>query len=223
MKPYYSQSGVEIYHGDCREFLDALPLIEIGHMLTDPPYGIALANHARGKRRSNRSFAIAGDVDQVVGQEVLTWAHERNVAVTTFANPLRPWLGPWRQCLVWDKGPAVGGGGDPETLWKQSWELIQTSGHRRGGERDSSVLNFWVTPLNSVLHPAAKPEALMLYLIERLTGSVLVIVDPFMGSGTTLVAAKRLGRSAIGIELEEKYCEIAAKRLQQEALPLEVA
>ncbi len=72
-------------------------------------------------------------------------------------------------------------------------------------------------------HPCPKPESLMLELVRQFTDYGETILDPFMGSGTTLAAAKRLGRKAIGIELEEKYCEIAAKRLQQEALPLEVA
>jgi site-specific DNA-methyltransferase (adenine-specific) len=73
------------------------------------------------------------------------------------------------------------------------------------------------------VHPAQKPEGLMRDLVHDFSMPDETILDPFMGSGTTLVAAKRLGRKAIGIELEEKYCEIAAKRLQQEALPLEVA
>ena len=72
------------------------------------------------------------------------------------------------------------------------------------------------------LHPTPKPELLMADLVMQFTDAGDTILDPFMGSGTTLVAAKRLGRKAIGIELEEKYCEIAAKRLSQGALNLEM-
>ena len=71
-------------------------------------------------------------------------------------------------------------------------------------------------------HPTQKPIALMEWCLQFIKGELLVL-DPFMGSGTTLVAAKRIGRRAIGIEIEERYCEIAAKRLAQRALPLGVA
>jgi DNA modification methylase len=72
-------------------------------------------------------------------------------------------------------------------------------------------------------HPSPKLECLMYWLVEELSAPGDVVLDPFMGSGTTLVAAKRLGCRAIGIEIEERYCEIAAKRLGQEVLPLEQA
>jgi site-specific DNA-methyltransferase (adenine-specific) len=219
MTPYYEQSGVVIYHGNCEELLDGY-FAAPAHVMTDPPYGINLANHAAGRERSDRSFAIAGDEDQTLGQAVLNWAHVSSVPVVAFANPRKPWAGPWRQWLVWDKGPVVGGGGDTATLWKLSWELIQVSGRKKRGPRDSSVLNYWVTPQLSAVHPAAKPEALMAYLVYCLTDNDDMILDPFMGRGTTLVAAKRLGRKAVGIEIDERYCEIAAKRLQQEVLPL---
>jgi site-specific DNA-methyltransferase (adenine-specific) len=72
-------------------------------------------------------------------------------------------------------------------------------------------------------HPTQKPEAVMRWALLQAPESVKTVLDPFMGSGTTLVACKRLGRVCVGIEREERYCEIAARRLQQEALPLEVA
>jgi DNA modification methylase len=71
-------------------------------------------------------------------------------------------------------------------------------------------------------HPTQKPEEVMVWCINQLPKRPKTILDPFMGSGTTLVSAKRLGYSAIGIEIEERYCEIAAKRLEQEVLPLEM-
>ena len=98
------------------------------------------------------------------------------------------------------KGPMRWNGGGHPAVW--------THGTCRVGRPD---------------HPCPKPEPLMRELVSLFANFDDVILDPFMGSGTTLVAAKRLGRRAIGIELEERYCEIAAKRLQQEALPLEVA
>lgn len=107
-----------------------------------------------------------------------------------------------------------------------------TIAHRRGRKKwnGGGSHAVWSYPIvlnrshsDPRLHTTQKPEPLMLELVRLFTDGGDTVLDPFMGSGTTLAAAKRLGRKAIGIELEEKYCEIAAKRLQQEALPLEVA
>jgi hypothetical protein len=89
------------------------------------------------------------------------------------------------------------------------------------GAKQTVLKSGETSPVNG--HPCPKPEGWMRWLVNLVSQPGEVVVDPFAGSGTTLVAAKRLGRRAIGIEIEEKYCEIAAKRLQQEALPLEVA
>lgn len=188
-------------------------------LVTDPPYGIDLKNHGRNDGRRRRSdFAIIGDSDPVAVQTILDLFGSGPRIV--FASPMRAWAGAWSQFLVWDKGPAVGGGGNPGTHWKFTWELIQVSGlGKLGGIRDEAVLRHWVTPATSREHIAAKPLSLMKYLICKAppTGYIL---DPFMGSGSTLRAAKDTGRRAIGIEIEERYCEIAAKRLSQEVLPL---
>lgn len=217
MTPYYQDDAVTIYHGDCREILEA---IACDAVVTDPPYGIGLENHGQndGRRRA-ADYTVAGDGCQGVGLHVLEWAACRNLPTVFFASPRKPWPGDWRNLLVWDKGGAVGGGGDTATCWKQTWELVQVA--NRGplfGSRDESVLRYPITPKDSTLHACQKPLALMRYLLAKL-GAALP-VDPFMGSGTTLRAAKDLGRKAIGIEIEERYCEIAAKRMQQEVLGL---
>ena len=215
--PYYDQDGITIYHADCR---DILPLLEPGSVdlvLTDPPYGIGLKENGR----HGYNWNIVGDANQEIGQIVLGWAASRDVATVTFAAPRKPWPGEWRQLLVWDKGGAVGGGGDIETCWKFSWELIQVA--RTGilnGRRDEAVLRFPVGQRNYHDHPAQKPVELVQYLLGKVGGTT--ILDPFMGSGTTLRAAKDLGRKAIGIEIEERYCEIAVKRLAQQVLPFEM-
>lgn len=213
MKPYYEQDGIQIFHGDCREILPTLGPVD--HVITDPPYGIALQEHGR----SGRDWTIPGDADQELGNAVLeAFASRPTVA---FASPKKPWAGQWRQHLVWDKGPAVGGGGDLATCWKPTWELIQVRNHRElSGPRDSGVLTFWIGPQNYEFHPAQKPLALMTYLVGKTTDPGETILDPFMGSGTTLRAAKDLGRKAIGIEISERWCEVAAKRMSQSVLPL---
>lgn len=211
MTPYYEQDGIVIYHGDCREILPAITDVDL--VLTDPPYGIALTNHGR----SDKDWTIAGDKDQGLGNEVL--GQLNHLPTITFASPMRPWLGTWRQHLVWDKGPAVGGGGDIPRCWKFSWELIQVARTPRlGGPRDQAVLKYWVSPQNYKDHPAAKPLPLLRYLIEKASSEGGKVLDPFMGSGRTLLAAQASGRRAVGIEIDERYCEIAANRLQNAEL-----
>ncbi len=220
MKPYYEESGITIYNADCREILPDLERSDL--LLTDPPYGIALRNHGKNDGRRRRTdFEIAGDESKAIGQEVILSLGE--IPIIAFASPMKPWEGKWDQYLVWDKGPAVGGGGDPESRWKFTWELIQVA--RLGtldGQRDCSVLRFPVQPRDSVDHPAEKPQTLITYLLRK-AGARPLILDPFCGTGTTLASARRLGRRAIGIEIEERYCEIAANRLRQGVLDLTAA
>lgn len=208
MKPYYESGGITIYHGDCRDVLPTLEPVDL--VLTDPPYGIALSEHGR----NCHDWHVAGDHNQELGQSVLDNLDYPQVA---FSHPKKPWSGDWRQYLVWDKGPTVGGGGDRATCWKFSFELIQV---RRTpqlkGKRDEAVLRFHINQRDYALHPCQKPTKLVRYLLKKIPAQT--ILDPFMGSGTTLRAAKDLGRRAIGIELEERYCEIAAERLRQGVL-----
>lgn len=117
--------------------------------------------------------------------------------------------------LVWDKGPASGMG-DLSFPWKMSHEFIFVVGNDFEGSRDEGVLKghrvvTWESKGRS--HPTEKPVSLMAELIRKCPEGV--ILDPFMGSGSTLVAAQRLGRKAIGIECERKYCDVAADRLSQ--------
>ena len=218
MTPYFDDGQIQIWHADCR---DVLPTIEPGTVdlvLTDPPYGIALQEHGR----NGYDWTVLGDDDQSLGHLVLESC--RHWPIITFASPKKPWPGQWRQHLVWDKGPAVGGGGDPKTCWKSTWELVQVTGTPvLNGSRDSAVLTYWVGQRDYHDHPCQKPVALLSYLIRKATGPDDLILDPFMGSGSTLRAAKNLGRKAIGIEIEERYVEIAVKRLHQAVLPMEVA
>ena len=209
--PYYDCDGITIYHGDCREVVPALGAFDL--LLTDPPFGIGLKEHGR----NGHNWSIVGDHDQSVGIEMLS-RFESSPAIV-FASPKKPWPGQWRQFLVWDKGPAVGGGGDRATCWKFDWELIQIRKiPSLNGKRDSSVLRYWIGQSDYALHPNQKPTDLLRYLVWKATIDGDLVVDPFMGSGSTCLAAKLEGRRAIGIEVEEKYCEIAANRLQQEVL-----
>lgn len=182
--------------------------------ITDPPYGIALSNHARGKERRDMDWTIRNDTTQECGAVVL--AMLQRIPTLAFASPMRPWAGKWKQHLAWEKGEHVSGGGDPATCWKPSWELLQVRNTGLlNGSRDGAVLRFLADKDDYALHPTPKPTSLLRYLIGKVSRPGDIILDPFMGSGTTLVAAKQLGRRAIGIEIEEKYCQIAVDRLRQ--------
>jgi DNA modification methylase len=211
MTPYYSHAGIVIYHGDCR---DILPHVTADVVVTDPPYGISYESGHDGVL----ARSILGDLDTSLRDWVLNiWPGPALVFGTWRVDrPIRA-----RMLLVWDAGGALGMG-DLSLPWKPSHQEIYVVGSGFVGERTSDTLAF--PPVQSSAwrgrtHPHEKPVPLLKELLSKCPFGT--ILDPFMGSGTTLVAAKQLGRKAIGIEIEERYCEIAVKRLQQEVLPLE--
>lgn len=220
MNPTVETEHCRLYLADCREILPQFQSGEIQAVVTDPPYGINLRDNSQGgrygRKRSAWEYSIVGDETAEVGFAALKWCEEQRLPTITFASPKLPWPGEWSSLLVWDKGPAVGGGGDVRRCWKQSWEMIQVA--RAGilnGQRDSSVLKFWANPSLSEFHPAAKPIALMTYLVQKITKVGQTVFDPFMGSGTTLAAAVKTGRRAVGCEVDERYFDIAVKRIQE--------
>lgn len=213
MKPYYEHGGITIYHGDCRDVLPALAVGRADLVLMDPPYGI---RHRSGHGASWQDTEIAGDDSTAL----------RDWAIATLAGRPMYVFGTWkvvkptgtRQTLIWDKGPAFGMG-DLSFPWKSSFEEIYVLGDGFKGRRDEAILRGHIVvswESKGRRHPHQKPVSLMKYLISKTDAKV--ILDPFMGSGTTLRAAKDCGISAIGIELEERYCEIAARRLDQGVL-----
>jgi hypothetical protein len=228
MKPYYEQSGITIYHADCRDVIRAIGLDwAFGAIVSDPPYGQSFVTNYES---AFRGVGIAGDMDTSARDYLVDVAVARNVPAIIFgswkiARPSKA----LRQVLVWDKGEHAGGLGDLRSPWKSTHEEIYIVGDGLAvGEslRRGSVLSYsafcgtFAVNVGGRSHPTEKPESLMLHLVSRCPVAPRdLVLDAFMGSGTTLVACKRLGRSAIGIEIEERYCEIAAKRLQQEALP----
>jgi DNA modification methylase len=210
MTPYYEQSGITIYHGDCRE---VMPRLRADVLVTDPPYGI---NHASNFGASWNGTQIAHDADTSARDVILRCAPSMPAIVFGSWKQPRPLL--TREVLIWDKGPNSGMG-DLSFPWKRSWEEIYVIGDGFHGSRDEGVLKGYSVltwESRGRLHPNMKPESLMAYLLAKCPPGI--VIDPFAGSGTTLVAAKRLGRRAIGIEIEEKYCAIAATRLAQESL-----
>lgn len=207
---FWERDGSQLFHGDCRELLPHLPPADL--YLLDLPYGIALEEHGR----NGYDWKIANDHDQNFGVDLLAGL---NGPVIAFASPMKPWPGKWRQHLVWDKGPTVGGGGDPATCWKTTWELIQVRDTPPlNGPRDEAVLRFHVTQRDYSLHPCQKPTKLLRYLIEKATKPGDLVIDLTCGSGSTIRAAVDVGRRAIGVESRLEFVEIAAERMRQRML-----
>lgn len=215
MTPYYDDGSVVIYHGDCRE-IDAWDIAG-GVMVTDPPYGYDHASNWPGKFQG---AAIANDATEAVRDEILVRWQERPALVFGSLKSTPP-IG-IRSTLVWDKGPASGMG-DLAIPWKPSYELIFVVGSGWVGRRDEGVLKGYHVVTWSGdgqrKHPNEKPVDLLRHLVGKCP-PLADVIDPFMGSGTTLRAAKDLNRKAIGIEIDERYCEIAATRMAQEVLAL---
>jgi DNA modification methylase len=209
---------IQLHLGDCLDFLRTLEPGSVDAVVTDPPYGINYQNK-RHDIYPHRVFAppLANDDSTEVGQKAITLCSYKGWPVCAFAHHRLPWCGSWRQWLVWDKGGAVGGGGDRETCWKFTWELIQVGGFGKlNGQRDSAVLRFPIIGSLMRDHPTTKPLDLMVYLIEKLTKPGDTVLDPFMGSGTTGVACVRTGRRFIGCEIDPGYFEIARRRIADE-------
>lgn len=206
MKPYFESRGIVLYHGDCRE-VEAWRGCEV--LVTDPPYGI---DYKSGARRANPADSIEGDKDTTLRDYVL----ERWVGPALVFGTWRiPRPAGTHTRLIWDTKGALGMG-DLSVPWKPSDQEVYVIGKGFTGRRDTNVLRFapvQAMARNGRLHPHEKPVSLMFALLTKTRG---VIADPFAGSGSTLVAAARLGRPAVGVEINEDYCRIAAKRIEAE-------
>jgi site-specific DNA-methyltransferase (adenine-specific) len=211
MNPYYDHAGMTIYHGDCREVLPDLEPVDL--VLTDPPYGM---NYVSAWRKQHlRLGGIAGD------DNFPMWLFdiEYNVAMFVFCRWDNLFEIPKpKSFIVWDKGSHSMG--DLNHEYGRQWEgcAFYPGPNHRFIKRPVDVIRVARINPSLLMHPTEKPVRVITPLIE--CHDATTVLDPFMGSGTTLRAAKDLGRKAIGIEIEEKYCEIAARRLAQEVLPL---
>ena len=210
--PYYQDESVTLYHGDCLEITDWL---DADVLVTDPPYGMAYeSNWNRDKRNVKIGRPVASDTDTAIRDAALDLWGDR--AALVFGKWTQPRPAATKARLIWDK--RVQGTGDLSIPWGPTDEEIYVLGSGFTGKRGSNVLPVQMLMSNDAArpdHPTPKPEGLMALLIAKTVG---VVADPFAGSGSTLVAARNLGRKAIGVELEERYCEVIANRLSQGVL-----
>lgn len=214
MKPYYQDEAVTIYHADCREILGDMPHVDL--LLTDPPYGMKCNTTRTRFTPGPNCNSTGGGKDwgvPIVGDDApfdpspwLAYQHVILWGANHYAQRL-----PVGTTLVFIKrlDPAFGTFlSDAEIGWVNSGKGVYC--FRDANNRQSRRI-----------HPSQKPVALMAWCIGFAKGAQ-TLLDPFMGSGTTLRAAKDCGlKHAIGIEIEERYCEIAAKRMAQEVLAFE--
>ena len=213
LEPYYQDEHSTIYCGDCR---DIMPSLDCDVIVTDPPYGMALRSSMGG---AFGSCEVLGDESLDARDDALrNW----DGPAIVFGRWSEPKPAGTRMVLTWEKGEHVGMG-DLALPWKPNTEEIYILGSGFTGHRGSSVLHHLAiagtvgrADQGTRHHPTEKPVNLLRELIGKCPPGV--VLDPFMGSGTTLQAAKDLGRRAIGIELSEQYCQVAVNKLAQGVL-----
>jgi site-specific DNA-methyltransferase (adenine-specific) len=231
VKPYYEDEAVTIYHGDCRE---VLPGLEADAVITDPPYNVG-KDYGPGHDDAKEKWA---HIEWL--HDLLALSAEASRGPVVFFPGRRYMLdAEWMvadtglrivRCLGWHRKEFAGDkwNGGPAMCWEP---IVWAS------SEDKPTFNtifgtygrdFLVVPSThgdpyAQLHPCPKPLAVMKWLVGLFVPEMGLVLDPFVGTGTTLRAAKDLGRRAIGIEIEERYCEIAVERLAQEVLDLEMA
>ena len=217
MSIYYQDDMVTLYHGSCVGD-DAHPWWTASVLVTDPPYGIGWKKGQNNAAGSNAHAGIQNDHDTSVRDAALAIGGDERPCFV-FGSFRAPFPVGVKQTLVWQK-PVDAGVVGSTTGYRTDTELIFLTGKhpKRPPSRSSVFTTTGGVSRYRTEHPHSKPPGLLEKLIGWTEG---VVADPFSGSGSTLVAAKNLGRKAIGVELEERYCEIIAKRLSQEVFDLE--
>lgn len=226
MKPYYEREGITIYHGDALDVLPELPSVNL--VIADPPYVFGLAStFLEGKAGSwgdmmNSAHWYAAWLSHIhrltTNKEGAAWIFNswRSFPVLAKAAMSVPW--PIESLLVWDK-EWIGPGGMRGL--RPSYELVALFCQPTFSLANRGLPDIWKSPASShkpTGHAAEKPVSLVARLIRESGGGL--VLDPFMGSGTTLRAAMDEGCPSIGIETEERWCEVAADRLRQEVFAL---
>ena len=227
-KPYYKEKDITLYCGDCREIIPTLPNIDL--ILTDLPYGIELGNPSKGGQGAIKAKKLArytkfdDTIDNLRNliQTSLPLMKTKSRCVAIFSGiktimlyPQPDWIIAWIYRFGANFCPYGFNYWTPILVYgKDPYQQERIGNHPLSVKSDIIEDNI-PPPKNG--HPCPKPLSVVIKLLNRLSPKQTdLILDPFCGSGTTLVAAKKLGRKAIGIETEKKYCDITVKRLSQE-------
>jgi hypothetical protein len=229
VKPYYADDTVTLYLGDAAELIRQVLSVGAAHtVLTDPPFFMPAQQYAGRSEAWQRTWAdtsilstwwgiVVDALTSRVREEghLMAFCDHASYAVFYPAVYTR-W--PNVTCLTWDKGrPGMG------SAWRASTEFIIAargrSAHWSGGAA-GTLLRFPSTHSSERYHPVDKPVPLLRALLSPTTPPGGLVLDPFAGGGSTLLAARDLGMRAVGIEAEERYCEAIVKRLQQDVLPI---
>jgi DNA modification methylase len=217
MKPYFQNELITLYHGDCLEVTEWL---EADVLVTDPPYGVAWKSSTMSNANQPKSEKINNDATPDVRDKSLDlWGNKPAIVFGSWKIDRPPNT---RHRLIWHKKSNIPG--MRSHAWFSADEEIYILGTGFTGKPEQNVLvtndrrDGAYGEVARLGHPTPKPVGLMERLIAKCPDGL--IADPFAGSGATLVAARNLGRQAIGVEMEEKYCELIANRLSQEAFDL---
>jgi len=218
LEPYYADDAVTIYHGDCRDFKS---LHEADVLVTDPPYGVDLGSH--GAAKDGRRHLLVKNGYASYEDTYENYLTSVVPVVSRFISDTRRaavWVGPHYQELP--KADAIGGIFNPAASGRNRWGFKTFLPVFLYGVRPNAGDGCFPTSIMSTAlaersgHPTPKPLSWMRWLVGLVSLPGETLIDPFMGSGPTLRAAKDMGRKAVGIEIEERYCEIAARQLAQE-------
>jgi len=225
MRPYYEDQMITLYNADCRDVAEQIGEKTIDLLLTDPPYGMAFnsgwtastAVKSDGERQGARvvrtalnslSPSFSEDMHALVFCHWKSWPDFHDHLCHLFS---------FRNALIWSKGG--GGMGDLRHEYAKDYEVILFGAKGRGrelsGKRSGCILNCPRVPPQKRNLPYEKPVSLLTELIQKHSTENMLILDPFVGSGSTIIASMATKRKVIGIELDEKNCEIAARRIVQ--------
>lgn len=226
MEPYFERDGIVIYHGDCRDVLPAIPRVDA--VVTDPPFKLSQSYNSNPDPENLEGVASIQDVSRMLignaspgtiaavfyDNRIMPFALDvfrrpgwRYLRFLTFyrrwgnAHKMNGWMSTSDPVLLF---PAPGANPTFHGKWAHDTYIRSTASKEDTG------------------HPAQKPVEFVSQILENICPPSGLVVDPYLGSGTTAIAARLVGRRMIGIESEERYCEIAAKRLEQAVLPLEI-